>query len=197
MVPIKRRLSKKSIDVKCKALNDLENGMTNKDVEAKYGVSKKTLSTWVKNKHKLITSLEKKGMSSSRNVVFYWFRKRYQEVPIDGIIFKDKALEFAKTLEIKEFKTSDCWLNQRKKRYKYNSSFLFALFCTTVNIFTQTISIIFHRPEIFNLQETCIPYPSSRLTSSQLCILHPGLLWENKISSWQIFRFYQEVNVLL
>ena len=131
MVPTKRRLSKKSIDVKCKALNDLENGMTNKDVEAKYGVPKKTLSTWVKNKHKLITSLEKKGMSSSRKstcywsydqiekAVFYWFvRKRYQKVPIDGIIFKDKALEFAKTLEIKEFKTSDCWLNQRKKRYK-------------------------------------------------------------------------------
>ena len=49
MVPIKRRLSNKSIDVKCKALKDLVNGMTNKDVEAKYGVPKNTLSTWVKN----------------------------------------------------------------------------------------------------------------------------------------------------
>ena len=33
--------------------------MTNKDVAAKYGVPKNTLSTWAKNKHKLTTSLEK------------------------------------------------------------------------------------------------------------------------------------------
>ena len=38
MVPIKRRLNNKPIGVKCKALKDLEKGMTNKDVAAKYGV---------------------------------------------------------------------------------------------------------------------------------------------------------------
>ena len=116
--------------------------MANKDVAAKYGVTKNTISTWVKNKHKLITSLEKKGMSFSRksihygsynqidNPIFHWFvGKRNQKVPIDGIIFKGKALEFAKTLRN--------WLNKWKKRYKYNNSFLFALFCTTLNIFTK------------------------------------------------------------
>ena len=37
--------------------------------------------------------------------VFHWFvGKRSQKVPIDGIILKEKALEFAKTLEIKELK---------------------------------------------------------------------------------------------
>ena len=45
MVPIKRRLNNKPIDVKCKALKDLEKGITNKDVAAKYGVPKNTLST--------------------------------------------------------------------------------------------------------------------------------------------------------
>ena len=64
-MPIKWRLNNKPIGVKCKALKDLEKGMTNKDVAAKYGVPKNTLSTWVKNKHKLRTSLEKKGMSST------------------------------------------------------------------------------------------------------------------------------------
>ena len=85
MVPIKQRLNNKPVGVKCKALKDLEKGMTNKDVAAKYGVPKNTLSTWVKNKHKLTTSLEKKGMSSSRKstrcgsydqidkAVFHWF----------------------------------------------------------------------------------------------------------------------------
>ena len=59
MVPIKRRLNNKPIGVKCKALKDLEKGMTNKGVAAKYcvPVPKNTLSTWVKNKHKLTTSL--------------------------------------------------------------------------------------------------------------------------------------------
>ena len=125
MVPIKRRLHNKLIGVKCKALKDLEKEMTNKDVAARYGVPKNTLSTWVKNKHKLTTSLEKKGISSSRKstrcwsyyqidkVVVHWFVvKRNQKVPIDGIIVKEKALEFAKTLGIKEFKASDCWLNK-------------------------------------------------------------------------------------
>ena len=60
----KRRLNNKPIGVKYfKALKDLEKGMTNKDVAAKYGVPKNTLSAWVKNKRKLTASLEKKGMS--------------------------------------------------------------------------------------------------------------------------------------
>ena len=66
MVPTKRSLNNKPIRVKCKAVNNLEKEMINKDVAAKYGVPKNTLSAWVKNKYKLATSLEKKGMSSSR-----------------------------------------------------------------------------------------------------------------------------------
>ena len=57
--------------------------------------------------------------------VFHWFvGKRSQKVPIDRIILKEKAVEFVKTLGIKEFKASDCWLNKWNKRYKYNNSFL-------------------------------------------------------------------------
>ena len=114
MVPLKRRLNNKPIGVKCKALKDLGKGMTNKDVMAKYGVPKKTLSTWVKNKQNLTISLEKKGMSSSRKsthcgsydqidkAVFHWFvGKRSQKVPTNGIILKEKAVEFVKILGIK------------------------------------------------------------------------------------------------
>ena len=84
--------------------------MTNKDVTAKYGVPKNTLSTWAKNKHKLTTSLEKNVFFTKKNircgsydqidkVVFHWFvGKRGQEIPNDGIILKEEALEFAKTL---------------------------------------------------------------------------------------------------
>ena len=103
--------------------------MTYKGLAANYSVPKNTLSTWVKNKHKLTTSLEKKGMSSSQKstrcvsynqidkAVFHWFvGKRRQKVPIDGIILKEKALEYAKRLGIREFKASHCWLNKWEKR---------------------------------------------------------------------------------
>jgi len=130
MAPVKpRKLDNKSIGIKCKALKDLEKGMKNKDVAAKYGVKKNTLSTWLKNKKKLTTSLEKKGMSSSQKstrcgdydqvdkAVFKWFvGMRSQQVPIDGTILKEKALEFAKKLKIEGFKASDCWLGNWKKR---------------------------------------------------------------------------------
>ena len=151
--------------------------MTIKDVAAKYGVPKNTLFVWVKNKYKLTTSLEKKGTSSSRKstlcrscdqtdkAIFQWFvGKRIQKVPTDGIILKGKALEFEKTLGIKEFKRLDCWFNKLKKRYKYNNCILFVLFCTTLNIFTK-ISAIFFGTVIFNLQGSCIPFPWPRLTS--------------------------------
>ena len=49
---------------KFKALKDLENGMSNKDVAAKYDVPQNTVSTWLKSKHKLTASLEKKGMNT-------------------------------------------------------------------------------------------------------------------------------------
>ena len=38
MVPIKRKLTNKSLGEKCEALKDLENGLSNKDVTTKYGV---------------------------------------------------------------------------------------------------------------------------------------------------------------
>lgn len=58
MVPIKRRLNNKTIGVKSKALKDFEKGMTSKDIAEKYCVSKNTVSSWVKKKHKFTTFLE-------------------------------------------------------------------------------------------------------------------------------------------
>ena len=50
LVAGKRKYNYKTLREKCQALKDLEKGMSNKDVTAEYGVPKKTLSTWVKNK---------------------------------------------------------------------------------------------------------------------------------------------------
>ena len=49
----KRKLANKTVIEKCKAIKDLEQGMSNKDVADKYGVPRNTVSTWFENKEKL------------------------------------------------------------------------------------------------------------------------------------------------
>ena len=43
--------------------------------------------------------------------------KRSQQVPIDGVLLKEKAPEFAYDLGETEFKASDCWRSNWKGRY--------------------------------------------------------------------------------
>ena len=58
MAPFKRKLANKSLAEKGKTLKDLENGMSNNGVAAKYGVPRNTVLTWVKSKYKLVASLK-------------------------------------------------------------------------------------------------------------------------------------------
>ena len=94
---VKRKLNVRNLNEKCKALRDLESGLSNKEVAAKYGVPKNTVSTWVKNKAKLFTALEqcsnkRKKLRESDykrvdDAVFKWLlSKRSQDIPIDGVL---------------------------------------------------------------------------------------------------------------
>ena len=89
--------------------------MSNKDVAAKYGVPKNTLSTWVKSKEKLFAALEK-GTNIKRQelhtgdretldtAVFKWFLSlRSQNVPLSGAIIQGKASQYAKKLKYRKF----------------------------------------------------------------------------------------------
>ena len=124
MAPVKRKRTNRSLAEKCKTLKDLENGMSNKDVAAKYGDPQNAVSICVKNKLKLTASLKKKRESASQKkymlsehekvdkTICIWFiDKRRQQIPIDGVIIKKKVLEFAKALGVTEFKASNCWLS--------------------------------------------------------------------------------------
>ena len=52
--------------------------------------------------------------------MYNWFvGKRSQKIPIDGIVIKEKALKFTKALDVTEFRASDCWLNDWKKKYNH------------------------------------------------------------------------------
>ena len=111
MSSCKPKLTNK-IDIETfKAIKDLEQGSSNKDVANKYVVPRNKVSTWFKNKVKLLSSLEKGGSNSKRKTlragqfedvdkaVYSWFvAKRSHQVSIDGVLLKEKALNFAHDL---------------------------------------------------------------------------------------------------
>ena len=124
---VKRKLAVKTLAEKCQALRDLENGISNKNVAENYGVPKNTVSTWLKNKERLFTALErssnkrKKVMESNYpdidNVVFKCFlSQRGKSIPTDGTFIKEKAIKYAKELDATDFKASDRRLGRWKKR---------------------------------------------------------------------------------
>ena len=58
MSAVKRKLKNTKILQKCKIIKEIEKGMTNKEASEKFGVPKNTISTWMKNKEKLLKGLE-------------------------------------------------------------------------------------------------------------------------------------------
>ena len=80
---VTRNFTVKTLAVKCQALRDLENSISNKNVAEKYGMPKNTVSTWLKDKEKFFTALKKSSNKRKQvresnypdidNVVFKWF----------------------------------------------------------------------------------------------------------------------------
>jgi hypothetical protein len=109
----KRKLKVLSIATKYQAIKDVESGMKNKDVAAKYEVPCNTISTWCnpKNKEKIKASYESstfgpktKRMRTSKyqdveSAVDMWFKEaRAADVPVSGPLLMSKADELAKGL---------------------------------------------------------------------------------------------------
>ena len=125
---LKKKLSVKTLNEKCKALKDIEKGLSNKDASKKYGVPPNKTSTWIKNKEKYFKALEDSCSSKKRklresdfekleNIVFRWFlSKRSQNIPTDGNLPKEKATTYAKALDYNIFLGSAAWLDRWKKR---------------------------------------------------------------------------------
>ena len=124
---IKRKLETKTLIEKCNILREIEKGMTNKEASEKYGVPRNTISTWKKKSEKLFNSLEKSSHTIKKlrgcdyeevdQALYKWFvLQRSQNVPIDGALLKEKAMQFAETFDSKSFKASEGWLDKWKKR---------------------------------------------------------------------------------
>ena len=129
MSAVKRKLKNTKLIQKCQIIRQIEKGMTNKEASEKFGVPKNTISTWMKNKDKLFEGLEQSSSDAEKmrrcdyeqvgKAVFKWFSlQRSQNVPIDGPILKEKALQLAKSFNFPTFKASDGWLDKWKKRWE-------------------------------------------------------------------------------
>ena len=101
-----------------------------KSIAEEYGVKKNTISTWIANKRKIIEAYESGQVNSSRKklkksdnkdldeAVFTWFKNvRSNNITVNGIIIKEKALSLAKSLELTDFRASDGWLDKSKQRH--------------------------------------------------------------------------------
>ena len=112
----KRRLASLTIVNKYKALREIDAGQSCIAIAKKYGVAKTTVSLWVKKKAEIFEAVEGNNASKKRKGIktatyeeldsaVYKLLKtaRYSNIPISCSIFKEKALEFAKSLELNEF----------------------------------------------------------------------------------------------
>ena len=64
----KRRHKENTIEVKYAALKELERGVSNKDVSEKFNIPKNTLSTWKKNKDKIIAAFKSSGGTKRQRI---------------------------------------------------------------------------------------------------------------------------------
>ena len=102
MSSVKRKLTNKTLVQKCEIIRHIEKGMTNREASERFGVPKNTISTWIKNKEKLLAALQETSSHTKMirscdyeevdKAVFQWFSlQRSQHVPIDGAMIKENS----------------------------------------------------------------------------------------------------------
>ena len=123
----KRRHCEHTLDVKYAALMEIKQGVANKDVSKKFNAPKNT--AWKKNRDKIVTAFKSSGRTKRQRIkegvyeqvnlaCFKWLLIQGAEnIPIHGEIIQEKALEFAKELNLGKFQASDGWLHSWKARY--------------------------------------------------------------------------------
>ena len=104
----KRKLFAKTLSVKYEALKKIERGVPKKVVAAEYNVPRNTISTWLKNKEKIVKAFEGGNNRSSQKLkssnydnldqaVYMWFVKTRDEgIPVNGPVLKEKAIQYSK-----------------------------------------------------------------------------------------------------
>ena len=95
-----------------------------------FSVPQNTLTYWIKHKEDIISKYKSNQFGAKRQnlslgkhnsldkaVYKSFMNVREQNIPICGHIIGEKALDFAKDLNITDFKASKGWLDWLKKRH--------------------------------------------------------------------------------
>ena len=121
-----------SLVEKYKAITELESGTKPSKVAEKYGVPRNTISTWLlpENKEKIKSAFhfgevgtKRKNIRVGQNenlekALSDWFKRmRMNNLPISGIILKEKAISYARELQVEEFQASNGWFERWKNRF--------------------------------------------------------------------------------
>ncbi|XP_065652673.1 major centromere autoantigen B-like [Hydra vulgaris] len=103
-----------------------EKGKTNKGVLIIFDIPPNTLSTWRKNKDKIFNAIRLRNLAKRVKVdtcyqvnkaVLKWFKQmRANNVPISGLLVKEKPLYFAKKLSFENFQASNGWPDKFRKK---------------------------------------------------------------------------------
>ena len=115
-----------SVDEKISALLDVGKGAKKSDVAKRFGIPANTLSTWIKNKHKIMETYDCSNPERKRQrlstyddierALIDWFKQtRGNTVPVSGPLLAAQAQKFAAALGNAEFQCSSGWLDQFKQ----------------------------------------------------------------------------------
>ena len=119
----KRKHQEVTLKVKY-ALEELEKGRQNKDVANHYATPGSTLATWKKNKEKIFDAFENSSLKGQRLKTGIYEKlnealftsMRGNNIPINGPILLEKAHEFSKAFDYKDFIASNGWMRGWKER---------------------------------------------------------------------------------
>ncbi|UYV67566.1 hypothetical protein LAZ67_5001237 [Cordylochernes scorpioides] len=108
---------------KIAAIKEIEMGIKKKsDIAKDFGIPRNTLSTYLKNKEKILRSeseLREPGNPDLDKCVLKWFKQaRDKKIPVSGHLIRSKAEQFATEMGKPDFKASSGWLDGFKERNK-------------------------------------------------------------------------------
>ncbi|KAL7077876.1 hypothetical protein ACQ4LE_003088 [Meloidogyne hapla] len=125
-----------SLETKKNIIEDAEGGSKNSELCQKFNIDKRSISKILKNKEIILNAIEKGGSIKRARitggkhkeldeVLIAWVKlQQSNNIPINGPILKEKALELSKILlgEASTFAASDGWLSRFKERHaiKFN-----------------------------------------------------------------------------
>ena len=129
LVQVKRKCQARPLKQKYEALQEVAKGAPKSTVARKYNLPNNTLSTWIKNKDKIIQSYRECGNVKRRRVryspnenldkaVYKWLLAvRSKNAVVNTLILKEKSSIFAKAFGITDFVPSDGWITRWKRRF--------------------------------------------------------------------------------